>query len=201
MKAFDFVQALDAYAKSPWNNSPTLLKLFKSLLRKSRSFYRDHFEPGHFTASSFVFDSNREQGLLIHHKTLDKWLQPGGHADGDENLLRVAQRELFEECGVNNLNLAWNGIIDIDRHSIPAREKEASHFHYDVRFLWNAHIDKIKLKIEKAELKDAQWMSWDDAKKLKIDASVSRLFEKALALKRYRRASEKAVRDTLNTNL
>ena len=55
---------------------------------------------GHFTASAWVLDLDTQSVLLIHHSKLDRWLQPGGHADGDADLLSVAQREVWEETGL-----------------------------------------------------------------------------------------------------
>ena len=99
--------------------------------------HEDCFErtcvPGHFTASAWLVDGTGQRILLTHHRKLERWLQLGGHADGDNDLARVALREAEEESGLTGLSLNPE-IFDLDRHSIPARGAEPTHWHYDVRF-------------------------------------------------------------------
>jgi 8-oxo-dGTP pyrophosphatase MutT (NUDIX family) len=88
---------------------------------------------GHLTGSALVVDPTSERMLLLHHRKLQKWLQPGGHADGDGNLAAVALREATEETGIEGLRVVVPAIhLDVHRVEPP---KEAPHFHYDVRFL------------------------------------------------------------------
>ena len=91
--------------------------------------------PGHLTASAFVVDVHRRCALLLHHRKLRRWLQPGGHADGDPDLARVALREATEETGIGGLVLARPDPVDLDVHEIAARPAEPRHLHLDVRFL------------------------------------------------------------------
>ena len=109
---------------------------FLELLRHPRAYYRDHL-PGHITASALIIDTNGENILLLHHKKLDRWLQPGGHADGEENVLNVAKKEVLEETGLHTLQ-SYPGVFDIDIHVIPARTDFTEHLHYDIRFLFQA---------------------------------------------------------------
>lgn len=89
---------------------------------------------GHLTGSALVVDPGRGQALLLHHTKLDRWLQPGGHADGDGNLAAVALREAEEETGIEGLRVVTPA-IDVDVHTIPERGDEPEHVHLDVRFL------------------------------------------------------------------
>jgi 8-oxo-dGTP pyrophosphatase MutT (NUDIX family) len=88
---------------------------------------------GHFTGSAWLVSADGARTLLTHHRKLGRWLQPGGHADGDGDLAQVALREAEEESGLSGLSLLA-GIFDLDRHAIPARGDEPGHWHYDVRF-------------------------------------------------------------------
>jgi 8-oxo-dGTP pyrophosphatase MutT (NUDIX family) len=90
---------------------------------------------GHITGSAWIVNSTGTHTLLTHHKKLNKWLQLGGHADGDSNVMRVAKREANEESGLAQLRVEDEGIFDLDIHPIPTRGSEAQHFHYDVRFV------------------------------------------------------------------
>ena len=89
----------------------------------------------HVTGSAWVVDRDRTHALLTHHRKLDKWLQLGGHADGDSDILRVALREAREESSLEAIRAVSEEIFDVDIHTIPARGGELEHFHYDVRFL------------------------------------------------------------------
>ena len=106
---------------------------FLAFLRKTpQAFLREH-ATAHFTGSAWLQHADGEQVLLMHHRKLDRWLQPGGHADGDADLRAVALREATEETGLQGLQVE-SGIFDLDRHWIPARGTEAGHWHYDVRY-------------------------------------------------------------------
>ena len=93
---------------------------------------------GHLTGSAWLVSADGRRALLMHHRKLDRWLQPGGHADGDFDLAGVALREAEEETGLAGLVLAEGGIFDLDRHEIPARGAEPAHWHYDLRFVVRA---------------------------------------------------------------
>ena len=94
--------------------------------------------PGHLTGSAWIVDAPRRRVLLTHHRKLNKWLQPGGHADGDPDLLAVALREAREETGLTRLTPVAPGVFDVDRHWIPVHGDVPGHWHLDLRFLIEA---------------------------------------------------------------
>ncbi|SEL51446.1 NUDIX hydrolase [Ectothiorhodospira marina] len=113
-------------------------------LDRARAFVDAHEDcfhcdlwPGHVTGSAWVVSSDRHQVLLMHHRKHDQWFQPGGHADGDADILRVALRETAEETGVepSHIRLVSEAIFDLDIHVIPASPRGPRHEHFDVRFL------------------------------------------------------------------
>jgi 8-oxo-dGTP pyrophosphatase MutT (NUDIX family) len=128
---------------------------------------------GHLTGSAFVLDSARKHLLLIHHRALDRWLQPGGHADGDPDLVAVARREVLEETGVGDLELLVPGPFDLDIHAIPEKRGVPAHLHYDVRFLFAAPADAILLADER-EVRAAVWVPLENLGALPLDESVLR---------------------------
>lgn len=97
------------------------------------AFERSH-APGHFTGSAWLVSADGARVLLTHHRKLGRWLQLGGHADGDIDLAAVALREAEEESGLRDLAVERE-IFDLDAHRIPARGHEAEHWHYDVRYV------------------------------------------------------------------
>lgn len=113
-----------------------------SVVERFREFVAGHpdcFERslaiGHVTGSAWILDRPGERVLLTHHRKLDRWLQPGGHADGNPDVLAVALREGWEETGLESLAPVDGAVFDLDIHRIPARGREPEHLHYDVRFL------------------------------------------------------------------
>lgn len=90
---------------------------------------------GHLTASAWVVSHDATKGLVLLHRKIGRWLQPGGHADGDGALAGVALREATEETGIDGLEV-WTEPVDIDVHLFVNRNRtEPDHLHFDVRFL------------------------------------------------------------------
>ncbi|MBN8480063.1 MAG: NUDIX hydrolase [Xanthomonadales bacterium] len=96
---------------------------------------------GHFTGSAWLVSADGLRVLLTHHRKLGRWLQLGGHADGDRDLARVALREAEEESGLADL-VVDPAIFDLDRHWIPERGSEPGHWHYDIRHVVRATGDE-----------------------------------------------------------
>ncbi len=135
---------------------------------------------GHVTGSAWVVSRTRDAAVLVHHRKLDKWLQPGGHADGDPDVRAVARREAIEETGLATLDPALPGIFDIDVHAIPARPGEPAHEHFDLRFAFFA--DRADALAVSAESHDVAWIAFADIEGYAIDESVRRLVRKTSAL-------------------
>jgi 8-oxo-dGTP pyrophosphatase MutT (NUDIX family) len=135
---------------------------------------------GHITGSAWIVDEARTHALLHHHRKLDRWLQPGGHADGDSDVARVALREAREETGLRHLRPASLDIYDLDVHPIPARANESEHLHYDVRFAFIAdRSETLAISDESIQLR---WIALDDLESYAIDDSVRRLAAKTATL-------------------
>ena len=132
---------------------------------------RDRFSPGHFTASGFVVSPEGSSLLLIHHRRLDRWLQPGGHIDpGDASPIAGAAREVTEETGVSVEPISLD-LLDLDIHSIPPRVPEPAHEHFDLRFAFRALGEAL---IAADEVYDAVWVPWEDFDAYSVDVSVTR---------------------------
>lgn len=134
---------------------------------------------GHFTGSAWVLNPDRSKALLIHHRGLDKWFQPGGHAEEtDDSLMETARREAQEECGLFGLNLLSNTVFDLDIHVIPAKKDIPEHLHYDVRFLFQAETEI--LKGDDTELNDLTWAPLKDLMRRDLQQSVRRMVIKCV---------------------
>ncbi|WP_240669177.1 NUDIX hydrolase [Dyella sp. M7H15-1] len=121
----------------------------------ARPFDREQLD-GHFTGSAWLVSADGEKVLLTHHCKLKRWLQLGGHADGDSDLAAVALREAHEESGLMHLRVEPE-IFDVDRHWIPERKSEPGHWHHDVRYvIWATVDDAFVVSDESLEL---AWVS------------------------------------------
>lgn len=132
--------------------------------------------PGHLTGSGWIVSPDRARTLLTHHHKLDKWLQLGGHADGDGDLLAVAMREAREESGLTRVRAVSAEIFDVDRHWIPPRKSEPGHYHYDVRFLIEA--DPAEPLAITSESKDLAWVELTRVAALNPEESMLRMVRK-----------------------
>lgn len=132
--------------------------------------------PGHLTGSAWIISPDRRRTLLTHHRKLDKWLQLGGHADGEASLLAVALREAREESGLRSVAVMSAAVFDLDRHWIPPRPKEAGHFHYDLRFLLTA--DPAEPLSVSSESKDLAWIDLAEVATLNPEESMGRMVRK-----------------------
>lgn len=135
---------------------------------------------GHVTGSSWIIDRERSHALLTHHRKLDRWLQLGGHSDGDSDTLAVALREAREESGLEQLTALHSAIFDVDVHLIPARGDEPAHHHYDIRFLLEA--DRHAPLILSHESKQLAWVTLDEALRLAPEPSIQRMVAKSRTL-------------------
>ncbi|HEY5803166.1 MAG TPA: NUDIX hydrolase [Lysobacter sp.] len=129
--------ALARYA-ARWPDEKEVAQDFSSFLSSAGTVFERVHLSGHFTASSWLVDRGGERILLTHHRKLERWLQLGGHADGDRDLARVALREAEEESGLSGLSVDPE-MFDLDRHWIPERGDVPGHWHYDVRYVVHAH--------------------------------------------------------------
>ena len=134
--------------------------------------------PGHLTGSAWVVDPARERVVLTHHRKLDRWLQLGGHADGDADLLAVALREANEEAGLTRLRPLARAPFDVDCHRIPERGPVPEHWHFDLRFLIEA--DPLEPLVVSDESHDVAWVALDEVERLNPSESMLRMVRKTI---------------------
>jgi 8-oxo-dGTP pyrophosphatase MutT (NUDIX family) len=149
------------------------------LLVSADAFSRAHFVPGHFTASCYIVDAEGRL-LLHHHRRLDRWLQMGGHVEGDESPSMAALREGTEESGLADLHFPGGssaGIFDLDVHAIPAGKGEPEHRHFDVRYVARTRTPGA-IAIDRAESNELAWVSLDRAAELMPGPESHRVIRK-----------------------
>lgn len=156
-----------------------------------RQFVRVHedcFErsclEGHITGSAFIVSPDHRRFLLLRHRKLGRWLQPGGHADGEADVRAVALREAREESGLAELEvLRPDGTslpIDVDVHLIPEREGEPAHLHHDIRFLVVARRETLARTSDEAN--ELRWFELERLEEAVDEESLLRLGRRAREL-------------------
>jgi len=139
---------------------------------------------GHLTGSAITVSADGSRVLLLHHRKLDRWLQPGGHGDpGEATGEEVALREALEESGIRGLVLHPTAPrpLDVDVHAIPARASEPAHEHLDLRYLVVAP-EGATVAPDLAELHEIRWVPWDEVEALSPDHGLRRALAKARAI-------------------
>lgn len=170
-------RALDDY-RQRWPAEDDVCALFGELLDADADPFARERLAGHFTASCWLVDPTGQRVLLTHHRKLDRWLQLGGHADGDRDLARVALREAGEESGLTGLSVEPE-IFDLDRHWIPEHGEVPGHWHYDVRYVVRAGAGEDYVVSEESHA-----LAWREialvARDESADPSLRRMAEKWL---------------------
>ncbi|HRE82235.1 MAG TPA: NUDIX hydrolase [Opitutaceae bacterium] len=131
---------------------------------------------GHLTGSAWIVNPARTCALLTHHRKLGKWLQLGGHADGNPDLVAVALQEAKEESGLESVQLVSPGIFDLDYHPIPARKDVPAHLHFDLRFLFEAD-DRVAWRVSEESI-DLAWVPLERISTLNPEPSLVRMVTK-----------------------
>ncbi|MCB9386547.1 MAG: NUDIX hydrolase [Microthrixaceae bacterium] len=134
---------------------------------------------GHLTGSALVLDSTAQRTLLMLHTKLDRWLQPGGHADGDHELAGVALKEATEETGIVGLRVRVPA-VDIDIHSVDHGDDLGEHLHLDLRFVVVAPDDAVEQGNHESQ--ELRWVTPEELDDLADEPSLVRLARRGFAL-------------------
>lgn len=157
----DIITALQAYR--PFNEQEERDKaVILDYLRKNPDAFSRTNLIAHMTASAWVVNGRRDRVLMVYHRIYDSWSWTGGHADGDEDLARVALREVREETGVKSARLVSDEIYSLEVLTVDGHEKNGkyvpSHLHLNVTYLIEAD-ETDPLAVCEEENSGVQWFS------------------------------------------
>ncbi len=180
MHRIRLLENLDQYSISHVEETQTVDLVKEFVLANTHCFERS-LDIGHITGSAWIVNKDRTEVCLTHHRKLNIWVQPGGHADGESNILSVALKEAQEETGLKTLRVLSKDIFDIDVHRIPSRPENANHFHYDIRYYFEA--DSNELPTVSDESHDVAWTPIDEIEHVTKEESVLRMCRKTKKVK------------------
>jgi 8-oxo-dGTP pyrophosphatase MutT (NUDIX family) len=175
--------SLDRHTPADAEEAADLAKIVGFIARHDNPFDR-RMAAGHLTGSALIVSHTGDEALLLHHLKLDRWLQPGGHAEADERSGEaVALREALEETGIPGLALHPEAPrpLDVDVHDIPARPGEPAHEHLDLRYLVVAPPGAAPSPAL-GESTRIRWFKWEEMGALGLDPGLVRAFAKARAI-------------------
>ena len=166
------LELLQRYRPVAKDRLPVLERLVSFVKNDSACAERSN-SLGHLTGSAWVVNKKRTKALLLHHRKLNRWMQTGGHADGEFDLLSVALREAKEESGLSRIEPVSGAIFDVDIHEIPPFKDIPAHYHFDVRFLLEG--DDTELLVQNEESNGVAWVALDDITSYTDEESVVRM--------------------------
>lgn len=173
---------LARYARR-WPAEAAVVQRIEQLVREHADCLSRTCWPGHVTASAWILSPDRSRVLLTHHRKLGRWLQLGGHVDGEPRVQLAALREAREESGMQQFTLLSPARLleplDLDVHEIPARGTEPAHFHHDVRFLLVAGEGQEVIASDESHA--VRWFPPAELARVAAEASLARMAAKAAA--------------------
>jgi 8-oxo-dGTP pyrophosphatase MutT (NUDIX family) len=180
-----FVESLQNHVPADTQEANHKARILRHVESGGPLFDRQRWD-GHLTGSAFILNHERTHILLIFHRKLQRWLQPGGHGEPNEtHPLEVAYREAREECGLDDLLLYPQAghPFDLDVHLIPPRADEPAHEHLDVRYLFVVPAGTtMELDPQLEEVQGCSWVQLEDALQDGNDYSVMRAVRKVLRI-------------------
>jgi len=177
----ELLQYLNHY-KTPFIQEAAMVGRTCQFVMQHKNCFDRHLAVGHVSGSAWVVNPARTHTLLMHHRKLNFWLQPGGHADGDSDILRVILKEASEETGIDmqHIKLLSDQIFDVDVHTVHESVHDPRHEHFDIRFLVEID-DQLPIPGNNESL-EIGWIDLKDVSRFNNALSFHRLVAKTRKL-------------------
>lgn len=166
----------------PYNEQEVMDQSFMlEFMDKNEDYLTRENRVAHFTASNWIVNHDRTKVLMIYHNIYHSWAWTGGHADGDEDLMRVALKEAEEESSIKGLKALQNGIFSLEVLTVNGHVKHgkyvSSHLHLNCTFLFEAD-EEAMLKIKEDENSGVQWIPIEDLEGIVEEAHMLPIYRK-----------------------
>ena len=170
------IRSIESYIPDTETEQKHRKSVLMFLRENNNNFERSNLK-GHITGSAWLLNKEKTKVLLNYHRKFNKWMQFGGHADGDTDILAVAIKEAQEESGLTNIYPVFSTIFDVDVHAIPANltKTEPAHYHYDVRYLLWTPEREYTISKESIDLK---WVNINEIRSFVKAESLTRMIDK-----------------------
>lgn len=185
---------------NPYNEQEEMDKSFMlDFINKNEDCLVRDNRVAHFTASNWIVNKDRTKVIMIYHNIYKSWAWTGGHADGDEDLMRVALKEANEESNIKNLKPLVDGLFSLEVLTVNGHVKRgkyvSSHLHLNCTFLFEAD-ESEELRIKEDENSGVKWIDINQAIEITNEENMKpiykklneKLFSKDKIIKRYRRS-------------
>lgn len=151
----------------PFNEQEVMDRiLILDLLKKEKDIFHREHKAAHMTASAWVVNPERTKVLMAYHNIYNSWSWMGGHADGEQDLLKVAIREVQEESGLENVHCVAEGIFSLEALTVDGHIKHhayvSSHLHLNLTYLLEAD-ESEKLSVKADENSGVAWFDLEEA--------------------------------------
>lgn len=172
----NLAQALNTYKERYPAEAAVCDRFMDFIGAEARCYERDCWS-GHVTGAAWLVNQAGTHVLLTHHRKLERWLQLGGHSDGDPDTVRVARREAQEESGLAvRLLDPEDAIFDVDIHPIPARKADPDHWHFDIRLAMQ--VVGSEQFVVSEESHDLRWVPIDGLQEVTQEQTIIRMGQK-----------------------
>jgi len=141
-------------------------------------------EVAHITSSAFAVNKAKDKLLMIYHNIYNSWSWTGGHADGNEDLLAVATKELREETGVKTIRPVSTDIFSLDVLTVLGHTKEGNyvspHLHLSVAYLIEVDENDL-LMVKEDENSGVKWIPFDEINLYSTEPHMQKVYKKLIS--------------------
>lgn len=179
MKIIEQITKYNACNEQEQKDKETMLKFinsFEDVLTRDNEF-------GHFTSSAWVVNKEKTKVLMIYHNIYDSWTWTGGHADGEDDLLNVAIREVCEETGIKNVVPVVEDVFSLEIICVNGHVKRekyvSSHLHMNLTFLLEADENET-LYVKEDENSGVKWVDINEAVSISKEPWIKVIYQKII---------------------
>jgi len=157
---WSFIKALERYSPQTAQEEADCATMLQTAKFFQKELLLRENSSAHITSSAFIVNPERSKALMVHHNLRNTWSWVGGHADGEEDLIRVAMREAKEETRVQNIMPLSTEIASLDIFPVPRHVKNGKqvspHLHFSVSYYFVCD-EKESFQVNPLENSAVRW--------------------------------------------